>query len=154
MSAELCFTLTCHDCQQAQRCGLEEMLRRLQGLGMLRRESRPAPDLICELFTANLTRMKCDHCGGQTLKLETAADDFTDWDDTVPCELCRQPIPRERLELFPHETRCAKCRDAGPISEDAPEFCPNCGDILRVQSSRTPGITRYVQVCRACGYQS
>ena len=77
-------------------------------------------------------------------------DDWDDWGGAVACQGCRQPIPRERLDIFPGTKLCAACQqkdDSG--ANDEPEFCPRCGDIMSVRLKS--GTSRYVMSCPSCG---
>jgi RNA polymerase-binding transcription factor DksA len=77
------------------------------------------------------------------------ADEAGEWAQVIVCEICRQPIPDERLEFNPRATRCAACQDAADrgASFAEPEYCPKCGAIVELRVSRGGGVTRYKLWC-------
>ena len=107
----------------------------------------------------NAHRLTCDAChqtglaiigaddGGPLGSRVLAGDD--DWQQAVICQICREPIPPERLEVFPNSIRCAKCQDLADRGAEPvpPEYCPKCGALLEMRVSRGGGITRYKQFC-------
>lgn len=107
--------------------------------------------MVSELLVANLARLKCDACGhaGLLLGTDDEADAPDDWQQAVLCQICIRPIPLERLEVFPHATRCVECQDASDrgVETTEPEFCPKCGALLELRVSRGSGVTRYKQFC-------
>jgi ssDNA-binding Zn-finger/Zn-ribbon topoisomerase 1 len=153
--------LACDKCGWRTVCGEEELARRLRTLGLLRRSPHPPEELVGELLRVNVHRLACDACHQVGLIIGEAGDgrrpgsapfadeDDGDWQQAVICQICRQPIPPERLEVFPDATRCAKCQSiADRGAEPAPpEFCPKCGALLEMRVSRGGGITRYKQFC-------
>jgi RNA polymerase-binding transcription factor DksA len=72
-----------------------------------------------------------------------------EWEQVVVCEICREPIPRERLEIKPNATRCVACQDAADRGRSfvEPDYCPKCGSLLELRVSRSGGITRYKLWC-------
>jgi transcription elongation factor Elf1 len=126
------------------------MLKRLQGVGVMRRCKDPEPTLVKELFESTANRFACASCEGAGLSVREAEDeDWDDWGGAVACQGCRQPIPRERIEIFPGTKLCAACQqkdDSG--ANDEPEFCPRCGDIMSVRLKG--GTSRYVMSCPNC----
>jgi predicted RNA-binding Zn-ribbon protein involved in translation (DUF1610 family) len=143
--------LTCPSCSTVERCGYTQMLARLQGVGVMRRSKDPEPTLVRELFDSTASRFVCSNCGAAGLVARVAEDDdWGDWGDAVCCKGCRQPIPPERLEIFPATKLCAACQqkdDSG--ANDDPEYCPRCGDIMSVRLKG--GTSRYVMSCPSCG---
>ncbi|MEO8495207.1 MAG: TraR/DksA C4-type zinc finger protein [Planctomycetota bacterium] len=143
--------VTCPSCSMVERCGYAQMLTRLQSAGVMRRSKDPEPDLVRELFKSTACRFSCSTCEhvGMTVR-EAQDDDGADWGGAVACKGCRQPIPRERLEIFPGTKLCAACQkkdDSG--ANDEPEYCPRCGNIMTVRLKN--GTSRYVMSCPTCG---
>lgn len=144
-------TLECMRCGWRRSCGAEELARRLRSLGLLRRASHPPDEIVSELLAANLARLKCDACGAAGLVIgnEEACDTRDDWQQAVLCQVCNQPIPPERLDVFPAAVRCVTCQTASDrgVPQTEPEFCPKCGALLELRVSRGGGVTRYKQFC-------
>ena len=140
--------LRCPMCEHRKLCGPEEMLQLLRDAGMLRREAKPDWAIILELFSHQSGNLRCRECGHDQLLLEEARDDF-EFNDARACEVCRQLIPAERLEIFPEVRRCAACQDKPSVSAD--DFCARCGGIVTVRTSGGAGVSRYVSVCTDCG---
>jgi Zn finger protein HypA/HybF involved in hydrogenase expression len=143
--------LECRDCGWWTLCGETEIVRRLRAIGLFRRAAEPPEALVRELLASHASRLACDRCGKAELAVrmdrdETAGDD---WEQVVLCELCRQPIPAERLEFLPTATRCATCQDAKDRGRSSvePEYCPKCGSLVELRVSRGGGITRYKLFC-------
>jgi hypothetical protein len=117
----------------------------------LRREPDPEESVVATLLVEAAPRMTCPICKEKALSAapaDPAADD--DWLAAVLCEICRQPISPERLEVLPGATRCAGCQqksEAGELRETESEYCPQCGALVEIRMSRGPGITRYKRVC-------
>ncbi len=143
--------LRCPACDWRGRCGLDELLRRLRDLGMLRREAHPSTDTILELIQIRSADLTCDNCQRHGLSLEELDDDFDDWDAGRLCEICQQPLAPERLQLFPDARRCATC--STDVDTDEPDFCPRCGACLSLKTSRGNGVARYQMRCPDCGWQ-
>ncbi len=147
--------LRCPDCGHTQPSDLTGMLQRLHAQGQLRRDKDPSPDLVLELFRLALPQINCGSCGsvGQVLE-ERDEFDSEDWPEVRCCQACKQPIPAERLELYPNSHRCAACQQleeqGGDSNNDEPEFCPHCGSLLSLRTRRSGGITRYVMYCAGC----
>lgn len=146
--------LRCPQCSATAVCGPDEMLARLRQAGSLRREKEPDLALVRELFLAAVPRFVCVECGQVGLTVAPVEEEFEDddWGLVRNCEACGQPIPAERLELFPTATLCVVCqrgaetgRDHGPA-----EYCPRCGNVMILRVRRR-GITEYVLVCPECG---
>jgi len=148
---EMRMELVCPACAAVERCGYSQMLMRLQGVGVMRRSKDPEPTLVRELFGSTADRFACATCERVGLHVRQGeADDWEDWGGAVACKSCRQPIPRERLEIFPGTKLCAACQqkdDAG--ANDEPEYCPRCGNIMSVRLKS--GTSRYVMSCPTCG---
>ncbi len=148
--------LECPQCGWRTLCGHEELARRLRNLGLLRRAPHPPADLVEELVKANIGRLPCDNCHATGLALAEADDaslrgfsDSDDWQQAVLCEICRQPVPPERLDIFPTARRCVACQDAADRGAEplALEYCPKCGALLEMRVSQGGGVTRYKQFC-------
>jgi len=105
--------------------------------------------------------MTCPTCKRVGLTLAEADDgDFDDaefdngvagdWQAAVMCQVCREPIPPERLEFVPDAKHCVACQgkaELGALPDDDPEFCPKCGSLVELRVSRGSGITRYKRFC-------
>jgi hypothetical protein len=97
--------------------------------------------------------MTCPICKEKSLSATPrAVEDDEDWQSAVLCEVCRKPIPFERLDAIPAAKRCAQCQErteSGGADESEPDFCPKCGAPVEIRVSRGTGITRYKRVCTA-----
>jgi predicted RNA-binding Zn-ribbon protein involved in translation (DUF1610 family) len=147
--------LRCPQCSASVRCGPEDRLMRLRQAGLLRREKEPEAALVHELFLATAARFICAECGCVGLTVVPVEDEFDDAEWGQParnCEACRQPIPAERLELFPHTTLCVACQRGAETGQDQgpAEYCPRCGNVLVLRAIRR-GVTEYALVCPECG---
>jgi len=120
---------------------------------MLHRDPDPDEDLLRVLFVDAARRMTCPICKERRLHavdhdpLDAADDDR--WQSAVLCEICRQPIPPERVAALPGVKRCVACqgRTEAGITLEEPEYCPHCGSLIEIRVSRGPGITRYRRFC-------
>lgn len=145
------FQLRCPDCSSATTVTKADLVTRLQDAGMLRRAENTDAEFVLALFTDVAKTMCCEQCGRAGLVVEFATSDDDDWDEAENCSACGQPIPPERLELFPDATHCAACQSQGrDVEEDEPEFCPKCGALMVMRQSSSGGITRYVMACSEC----
>jgi Zn finger protein HypA/HybF involved in hydrogenase expression len=149
----LSFELTCRNCRWRTVCGRDDAIARLKLLGLLRRDPDPDEELVRVLFAEAAPRMTCPVCKEKRLHAVdhaplTATDDG-DWQSAVLCEVCRQPIPPERVEALPGVKRCVTCQNSSEAGVDIvePEYCPHCGSLVELRVSRGPGITRYRRVC-------
>jgi len=121
--------LTCPDCQWRTVCGEEEIAKRLRKLGLLRRAAEPPVEMLQELLISHGSQLTCDQCKAVGLVIGDPAveDDFDDdWQQAILCEVCRKPIPAERLEFMPKTTRCVDCQsaeDRGEVEEEF-DYCP------------------------------
>jgi hypothetical protein len=144
-------TLRCEPCGWQTCCGQQEIERRLRALGLLRRAPHPPEELLSELLRIHLSELKCDACGlaGLHVLPTDQSDPQDDWQQAALCQICNEPIPTERLEVFPDAVRCVACQGAEDRGEEPfePEFCPKCGALLELRVSRGSGITRYKQFC-------
>lgn len=154
-------TLVCQSCGWRTTCGEDEIARRLRTLGLLRRSPHPPTELVGELLRVNAHRLACDAClkaglaiiahgdGGPLRSPTLGDDDAGDWQQAAICEICREEIPPERLEVFPNAKLCAKCQNLSDQNKSPapPEFCPKCGALLEMRVNRGGGITRYKQFC-------
>lgn len=145
------FHLACRACLWRTVAGREDAIARLRLLGQLRREPHPADELLAELFLDAARRMTCPVCKEKRLVATPAdlADDDGDWQSALLCEVCREPIPPERVEALPGVKRCVTCQgktEAG-VAVEEPDYCPRCGARMEIRVTRTAGITRYRQFC-------
>ncbi len=145
------YELTCRKCGWRTVCGRDDAVARLRLVGLLRREREPDEELVKTLFVEAAPRMTCPICKEKSLFARPSADDVPgDWQEAVLCEICREPIPPERLEAIADAKRCAACMakaESGQLSEIEPDYCPHCGALVEVGVSRGSGITRYRRVC-------
>lgn len=166
--------LVCNNCGWRTIGGEDELARRLRTLGLLRRSPHPPVELVSELLRVNAHRLTRDACHQTGLAIVGADDGGSlgidspvispqasrrgdlagsenrgDWQQALVCQLCRKPIPPERVEIFPDAQRCAKCQDVVDRGSEpvAPEYCPKCGALLEMRVRRGGGITRYKQFC-------
>lgn len=142
----------CPHCDHHTFWGPEAMLARLREQGRMRRDKSPNIDTIWLLLESILDQVPCEACHQSGLELQDWSDDFDDDLGVKPCQRCKQPIPRERLEALPGTTRCVACQGKPLTPQDESDFCPRCGSHLSVSTSRGAGVTRYVQRCSGCGY--
>jgi len=144
--------LACPKCGWRSLCGPPQMTQWLRAIGMVRRDTAPELDVLPELFRSAAVRLTCPKC--ETVGLvasETEPEDDEEWGMARACAECGQPIPRERLEIFPSADLCVRCQqksDRGESSET--EYCPRCGSVMTIRQSRR-GVTRYVMSCPNCG---
>ena len=151
----LAANLTCPECGWQTTCGEEAIARRLRSLGLLKRAGSPPEELVRELLNSNVCQLACDQCLHVGLLLSDPSragedfDDEGDWQQAVVCEVCRKPIPPERVEIFPAAKRCVACQDEADrgVEPDEPEFCEKCGSLVELRVSRGGGITRYKRFC-------
>jgi hypothetical protein len=145
------FELICRRCHWRTVCGRDDAIARLRLIGLLRREPDPDDSLLAELFADAAPRMTCPVCKEKSLSAAPSDDsDKENWQAAILCEICRAPIPIERLEAIPDVRRCAKCQclaESGALESSEPEYCPHCGAVVEVRMSRGTGITRYKRVC-------
>ncbi len=142
--------LTCAACGAKQRCGPTQMMQRLSEIGMMKRNADPDLDLLQELLRSAAGRLICHACQGVGLTVTQISDD-DQWDDVRQCERCRQPIPPERLEVFPDATRCATCQTSTEDGSDQErEFCEQCGSVMTIRTRRTAGPAAYEMKCPNC----
>ena len=143
--------LECRNCRWRTLCGEAEIAGRLRKLGLFRRATDPPEELLREVLATQGPRLTCDRCRQATLdvRLDAGDSDRGQWEQVVVCEVCREPIPPERLEIKPGATRCVKCQDAAERGQAfvEPEYCPKCGSLLELRVSRAGGITRYKLWC-------
>lgn len=145
--------LTCPKCDWSRVFGPAEMKLELQQRGMQKRDPNPDYELILELFLHHLHSIPCPDCRTRGLLAGVPeTDEDADWGDARHCEICREVIPPERLEIFPDSTRCAACKDK-PSAPTADDFCPRCGNFLQVGQATGGGVSRYVMRCSACGFR-
>jgi hypothetical protein len=143
--------LDCPACHWRTICGEAEIVRRLRTVGAFRRAPLPPEEIIAEVLRSHGPKLPCDRCGQPGLRIGPGADasDGGEWEQVVVCEICRQPLPPERLEFVPHATRCTACQDATDRGATfiQPDYCPKCGAVLELRVSRAGGVTRYKLWC-------
>ena len=147
----LSLQLECPKCRWRTLCGDAEILARLRKLALFRRATDPPDDLVREMVLSHRDRLTCDNCGHQGLQVnfDPSQNDGDQWEQAVICEVCRKPIPAERLEFLPNATRCAICQNAADRGQlpVEPEYCPKCGSLVELRVSRGGGVTRYKLFC-------
>lgn len=145
------YQLNCRNCGWQTTCGRDDAVARLRIVGMLRREPDPDEEVVTALLVEAAPRMTCPLCKEKRLHAKATEDvDAEDWQAAVLCEICREPIDPERLEVIPGTKRCTACQgksETGQLDEIEPDYCPNCGALIEVRVSRGGGITRYRRVC-------
>ena len=148
------YELTCRNCEWRTVCGPADAAARLRLIGLFRREPNPDEEILAALLVESAPRITCPICKEKRLVAtpadHTAGADDGDWQAAVLCEVCRSPIPPERIEAIPGAKRCARCQEkteTGELSECEPEYCPQCGALVEIRVSRGSGITRYKRVC-------
>jgi Prokaryotic dksA/traR C4-type zinc finger len=146
------FELVCRRCGWRTVSGREDAIARLRLIGQLRRDRDPEDAIVSELFVESAPRMTCPVCKEKSLYTRPADEqlDDGDWQAAMRCEVCRQPIPPERLEAIPGAERCSACQskaETGQLTDDEPEYCPQCGALVELRVSRGGGITRYKRFC-------
>jgi DNA-directed RNA polymerase subunit M/transcription elongation factor TFIIS len=145
--------LNCQHCDWHTLCGPPQMLHWLKIAGMVRRDAAPEADLLPELLRSAAGRMKCPKCGQAGLSAEANQDDADDesWGMARKCAVCENPIPPERLEVFPNAELCVECQSRSDRGEStgALAYCPHCGTVMTLRQDRR-GVTRYVMACPQC----
>ena len=145
--------LACQNCDWHTLCGPTQMLQWLRTAGMVRRDA--APERRAAAGIAAQRRPADDLPQVPAVGLAATADEQEEddeaWGMARKCAACSQPIPRERLEVFPNAELCVACQaksDRGE-SEGAVEYCPRCGNAMTLKQVRR-GVTRYVMACPSC----
>jgi Zn finger protein HypA/HybF involved in hydrogenase expression len=145
--------LHCRQCKFRTVAGKDDLVTRLRLVGQLRRDKEPDDAIVEALIAEYAALMTCPGCKSIGLVPEDADDEWDDdddWQAAVQCEICRQPIDPERLEVLPDTRRCTECQsksETGTLPDDDPEFCPRCGALVELRVSRGSGITRYRRFC-------
>ncbi|MGB6043595.1 MAG: TraR/DksA C4-type zinc finger protein [Pirellulales bacterium] len=144
--------LQCSQCGWSELCDQDRVAQWLLSVGMLRRDRQPEPEIMLELLRAALPRLVCPGCLNQGLTF-AEPDSGDDWPAARLCQMCRKPIPVERLEALPNATLCAPCQQADERGDGPPEvdYCERCGAPLVMKLSTGSGIRRYAMVCTGCG---
>ncbi len=145
--------LHCRSCSWQTTSGREDLISRLQLVGLLRRDNDPEDEIILALLEDAAARMTCPSCKSIGLVASDSEETETEWDDdwqaAVLCNHCRKPIPPERVEALPGVKQCVECQgmeETGTLPEE-PDFCPRCGSLVEIRVSQSGGITRYKQFC-------
>jgi hypothetical protein len=146
--------LICGHCSWRTVCGREDAIARLRSIGMLRRDPDPDDEMIRVLMVDSVSRMICPNCSEKRLTAHPLNSDElpedVEWQTAVLCEVCRQPIPPERLEAIPTAKRCVTCQGKAEVTTGADEtadYCPHCGAPVQIRVSRGAGIMRYKRFC-------
>lgn len=143
--------LSCPHCSWALECNEAEILRRVTDAGLVKRNSQLTSPEVRELTLAFASRLVCPTCGHAGLHAVDSPDPEDSWPTAARCEICGQPIPPERLEVFPNARTCVACQradDAGQAPRET-EYCPQCGAPMALRKTQGTGITRYKLVCTA-----
>lgn len=150
------FRWSCPHCRYEEQTAADELFRRLQQLGLMKRAEEPDAAIGLELARTAGDRFPCPRCKRTGLQVEPSAakpDDFDDeWGEPKPCAACGQLIPGERVMLFPTVELCTKCQqtlDSGR-STAGDDYCPHCGTPMTMRKGRGAGLTRYELVCLRC----
>ena len=145
------YELHCRRCGWRTVCGPADAAARLRIIGLLRREPDPDEELVAALLVEAAPRMTCPICKEKSLAASpTDVGEGDDWQAAALCEVCRAPIPPERLEASPGTRRCTACQgkaETGQLVDEEPEYCPHCGALVELRVSRGSGITRYKRFC-------
>jgi hypothetical protein len=141
--------LRCGVCSWAQECAEPDIVRWLSTIGMLKRDPQAEPAVLRELILAAAGRLTCPDCNQIGLIAGDTPEHDALWPTARRCAICGQPIPPERLEIFPQATTCVACQRADEQGRaPAPvEYCPKCGAPLVIRQTRGHGITRYTRAC-------
>ncbi|MEN0109368.1 MAG: TraR/DksA C4-type zinc finger protein [Planctomycetota bacterium] len=149
-------SLTCGACGWRTVERAEALASRLRLVGLLRRDTDPDDAIVAALLEEAAGRMTCPGCKSIGLTpgdADAVEDDEDDWQAARLCEVCRQPIPPERVEALPGVKRCFACQSraesGADAAEDEPDFCPRCGALVELRVSRAGGLTRYRRFCTA-----
>ena len=143
------FEVNCDACTWHALWDDRQIERTLQGVGMLRRANSPDPALLHELIHGVRAKLNCPECGEPGIRVSLFEEGA--WQEAVLCEVCRKPIPPQRLDAIPDAVRCVACQEeleGGAVNEE-PEFCAKCGSPLVLKVSNSQGITRYRLLCTA-----
>jgi hypothetical protein len=142
------FELDCEACTWHTLCGTQEIEKRLRLAGHLRRVEKPNAEHVRELLAGVAPQLVCPECGAAGLRM-TPYQEEDDWATARRCEICRQPIPPERLEALPEAKRCLQCQQAEETgkAKTEVEYCDRCGSLLELRVSRRGGLTRYQMFC-------
>ncbi len=137
----------CEACTWHALWDQRQMEARLRVSGMLRREAKPDAALVQELLQGSGPTLRCPECGEAGLLIGPPQEE--EWNDAVLCEVCRKPIPGERLAALSGVKRCIECQESLEQGREPgePEFCPKCGSLLILKMSRGRGTTRYKMFC-------
>ena len=146
----------CAYCGHTEQLSQGQVVDRLRGLGMLKRENRGDTkgdaNLLLQLADAARQQLTCSQCGKGGLRIELASDDG--WDaPSKACAACGAAIPPERAELFPNSDLCAACQsrvEQGQSPDKHDEFCPRCGSRMIAAQRGRAGVSRYEMVCPDC----
>lgn len=145
--------LNCRHCGWRTVSNRSDAIGRLRVVGYLRRDTDPDDEVVATLLIESAPQMTCPGCKSRGLAACPASGDDDadgDWQAAILCELCRQPIPPERLEAIPGVRRCVACQgksESGQLVDDEPDYCEHCGALVELRVSRGVGITRYRRFC-------
>ena len=152
MQPPILFEVRCVHCRFVELWGLERALRELVQTGRYRARADFDPEMIRELFLIHADKINCPQCDQKTLTARIAPPDFWSWTAETCCEQCGRIISSERLAAVPDATLCISCQTAIERGEPADEaqYCPRCGEIMKLKPVSQSGITRYEPVCPNC----
>ena len=153
MTADGSWEVRCPQCGAATVRAVAGLVELLRAAGMLKREAKPARELVVELVRSQQAKFACRDCahlGLQMREIDEGNDE--EWGFSRRCDACGQPIPAERLEIFPGSRLCVACqgKDERGEAQAAPEFCRHCGGLLQLRLSRRGGLARYELACGNC----
>ncbi len=148
--SDLALELSCPACTWHLVCAdAADWERWLRGGGFLLDRKAPSAAALRELLLSSGSRLSCPECGCEGLDVKPHHAGEGDWQEAVTCEVCRKPIPLERLAALPGVRRCVGCQqeaESGRAREE-PEYCPKCGAPLVLRVSQGGGTTRYKLFC-------
>lgn len=142
--------LHCRACDWRESIHSGQAVEWLQSVGMARVHRPPDEELLPALLEAGCEQFTCPSCQATGLELLPSDDlDESEWEISVTCQGCGQPIPPERLEAIPEAKLCIACQTAeeAGTAETEPEYCPRCGTPMVWRHSQSSGVTRYKMVC-------
>ena len=150
MSDDNALQLSCPACTWFLVCDKADAIEaQLRAGGFLLDERAPSARALQTLLRGAGPRLTCPECGSEGLEVAPYTAGEGDWQEAITCEVCRKPIPPERLEALPGVRRCIACQQAAEsgAEREEPEYCPKCGAPLVLRVSRASGTTRYKLFC-------
>jgi ssDNA-binding Zn-finger/Zn-ribbon topoisomerase 1 len=150
MSDDFALELNCPACTwRSVHADPASMEARLRAGGFLLNEKTPGAAALRGMLLGSGSRLACPECGSRGLETRPHHAGDGDWQEAVTCEVCRKPIPPERVEALPGVRRCVTCQQAEEwgAAREEPEYCPKCGSPMVLRVSRASGATRYKLFC-------